>query len=109
MQGDDDYSPEHPESDELICVDCFKRNVRGAADVNNARRRLQGGLKMQENFLMKYEDHEKKPKTWETRVKLRRFYQDTLIAFDALFEEQIAEYADPGELEKNCKKRKRNQ
>jgi hypothetical protein len=98
---------QHEESEDGLCSGCFIRHTIGAADVNNAKRRLVQGLKMQENFLEKFEDHLKKPKTYETRKRLRDFFEETLEEFDQLFAEQLPEYADQEEYKKIHDKRKK--
>lgn len=100
---------EDGENEGGVCSDCFKRKITGAADVCNAKSRLQRGLEMQQNFIAKYADQPKKPKTFETRRKLENFYRETLEEFDAQFQEQLPEYADVeefGEKERCVKKRK---
>jgi len=93
-------------NEEGICAGCFRRQITGAADVNNAKRRLEQCLKMQIHFLSNYEAAPKKPKTYATREKLRDFFEETLREFDELFKEQLPEYADPEEIQA-CRKRKR--
>lgn len=101
--------PEQHDSEEGLCSGCFIRHTTGAADVNNAKCRLLKGREMQQNFLDKYEDREgkKKPKTYETRKRLRDFFDDTLKEFDELFADQLPEYADEEEYKKIHNKRKK--
>ncbi|MBS0654722.1 MAG: hypothetical protein JSR46_03010 [Verrucomicrobia bacterium] len=97
----------HEESEDGLCKGCFIRHTTGAADVNNAKRRLVQGLQMQEKFLAKFVDHQKKPKTYETRKRLRDFFEETLEEFDQLFSDQLPEYADEEEYKKIHNKRRK--
>lgn len=89
------------------CAQCFKRRIAGAADVVNAKRRLMGGLEMQQHFIEKHKDKDKPPKTFETRKRLRDYFLSSLREFDTLFADQLPEYAAEFEEDPEVGTRKR--
>lgn len=103
-EGEKDGGP-HSHSNSR-CEDCWKRRVRGASDVYNSRRRLQMGLKLQTDFLSKH-DTEPKPKTWDTRVKLRDYWLRALEDFEDEFAQQIMDLAPVEEAAPENKPTKR--
>jgi hypothetical protein len=90
------------------CDNCFKRHVVGAPDVCNVRLKLRKAMSMQEKYIEKHADKEKKPPTYDTRLRLRNFLSDVINEFELEFENQLPEFADQETLNKiNERKRMR--